>query len=161
MKLTRQAVLGGAMLSGALLASSVATASEPLNNNPPWVYGTSSYHEDMSVFISLDAPAAGWNGFEEIVPSGDVDYFIVGCGRPYNQGGNGSIASIVISFTHSLGDIDIVSYKLDGDTLKTSAGVGNSETVNLSTYNLNAVVLKVYGYNGAQNSYNVTLNCQG
>jgi hypothetical protein len=157
-------LLKGACAIGAfsclVFASGAVAASEPINNNYPWMYGTNGvWNGDMSVYASLDSPSSIWNFYEDISPTGDVDYHVMSCGRPYN-GGNGTVASVRVDFTHSLGDIDIYVYNTKGTVLGTSQGVGNYEEVNVSSQNLSTVILKVYGYAGAVNNYQLMLNCQ-
>ncbi len=64
-----------------------------------------------------------------------------------------------IQFTNSSGDLNIWVYDLSGHMLAISAGVSNTESVDLSPINQQAAVMQVVGWHGAQNPYNIQINC--
>jgi hypothetical protein len=151
----------GLALATLLARPSISFASEPLNNNPPWLQPPNSpisFRGDASIFTTT-ASNVGW-GTPEPLTANDVDYFVVGCGG--FQGGLGTVQSVRIDFTHAMGDIDIQVYKTDGTFIGSSTGVTNMERVDVSAQKAGAVVLKVYGYLGAANSggYKFSQWCQ-
>lgn len=79
---------------------------------------------------------------------GEVDYYRVSVGK--------GVYRIKIDFTHAAGDVDMVLLDGAGTPIAWSTGVGNSEQVIVpSPYWVYYV--KVYGYNGAVNSYSMTV----
>lgn len=154
--------LGGAAIALALaLTPSLSLASEPLNNNPPWLQPPNSpvsFRGDASVFTST-AINVGW-GTPEPLTANDTDYFVVSCGG--YQGGLGTVQSVRIDFTHAQGDIDIQVFKTDGTLIGSSTGVTNTERVDVSAQKAGAVVLKVRGYLGVGNAggYQFSQWCQ-
>ena len=69
---------------------------------------------------------------------------------------------IVLNFTHSQGDLDIVLYNSSGRQLKISQGVGNSETISLSNLAAGTYTIRVYGYRGVTNpAYSMALTLPG
>jgi hypothetical protein len=57
--------------------------------------------------------------------------------------------SVRIEFTHASGDLDIEAYDAAGNRVGSSAGVGNNETVTVPA----GGTVRVFGFNGAQNTY--------
>lgn len=79
----------------------------------------------------------------------------------FTMNGTGTTAnSVSISFTHSLGDIDMRLYNGSGTQVGSSGGTGNSETISLSGLAAGTYTVQVFGYNGALNSggYSMTIN---
>jgi len=69
---------------------------------------------------------------------------------------------IVLNFTHSQGDLDIVLYNSAGTQLKISQGVTNSETISLSGLAAGTYSIRVYGYRGVQNpAYSLAFTLPG
>jgi hypothetical protein len=67
--------------------------------------------------------------------------------------------SVSISFLHAQGDLDMYLYNANGQSLRGSTGVGNSETISLNGLAAGTYYLRVYGYRGVFNpSYSLTLN---
>jgi hypothetical protein len=67
----------------------------------------------------------------------------------------GSYASVSINFTHANGDLDFSLHDSDGNELSISETVEDSETLDLSSVS-GTVLIKVFGYNGASNTYNLS-----
>ncbi len=73
-----------------------------------------------------------------------------------------SASKIVLNFTNSQGDLDIVLLNSAGRQLKISQGVANSETISLSGLAAGTYTIRVYGYRGVQNpSYNLAFTTPG
>ncbi len=77
---------------------------------------------------------------------GDSDWFKIDAPA-------GQQVTVVISFTHSQGDLDMSSHDDGGSRLNLSQSTSNSEqiTVNGGQY------VKVYGYDGATGGYSLTI----
>jgi hypothetical protein len=77
----------------------------------------------------------------------------------FKMDATGTAADVVrIDFMNSHGNLDMVVYRADGTTVQsTSAGVGNSEIVNLNGAPSGYYYVKVFGNQGAKNS-NYTLS---
>jgi len=60
--------------------------------------------------------------------------------------------TITVTFAHASGDLDLVAYNAAGAQTATSAGTANTEQVTVPAGGF----VKVFGYNGAQNSYSIT-----
>jgi hypothetical protein len=67
--------------------------------------------------------------------------------------------SVEIDFTGSTGDLDIEVYQFDGTLVGGSYGTGNVEIVNTSSTDANSLVLKIFGFHGATNTYTVWTHC--
>jgi hypothetical protein len=150
-------------LTMAMVRPSVAANFEPLNNTAPWFTNggvpVSGYHGAANVYTSTDSNVS-W-GEAENMPAGDVDYHIITCG---GLNTNATVSKVFISFTHNLGDIDMKVFTMAGQLIATSAGISNSEQVDLAALGQRrgGVVIMVYGFNGVANSggYKVTQYCQ-
>lgn len=148
------------LLALVLARPSASRAAEPLDNTIPWstaIAGTN--YTDVSVYTTKNIGGTSWGPSTDrrISPTGDVDYFMIGCGKTT---GTGLMKQFQLSFTHALGDLDVAVYSLDGQFVGSSTGVTNFETVNLAAQNKNAFFVKVYGFNGAVNPYTVIVDCQ-
>jgi hypothetical protein len=147
-------VLGALLLAG-LVAAPSSQASEPSNNNAPWITGVNglqSFWGDVSAFQAKGTGGQFIN-FDNIMPAGDVDFHQLSCQ-------NGTVKSASLNFTHANGDLDIQVFDLSGNLLGTSNGVTNTEVVNVASQNKQAVILKVVGYLNATNpTYNITIGC--
>lgn len=139
----------GLLLAAALTSTHMGFALEPQNNTAPWAWPQS--RGDATIY-NADGLSSGWgDSFEDINSSSDVDYFLVMCtGR--------KITSVGIGFTQA-GDLDIQVFDPAGSLLGSSQGVTSSESVNVSAFNKQAVVLKVYGYLGATGPYGLGIGC--
>ncbi len=74
---------------------------------------------------------------------GDVDLYRVDAGS--------STATVVVSFRHSAGDLDVQAVRADGSVITESAGSSDEERVQAS----GTFYVRVFGYAGAQNSYSI------
>ncbi len=141
---------------GTLLLAAVASAAEPVDNNYPWMgplpNGTLTQLETVTGYNGVQSVGASGPAYA-ITTSTDADYYLGMCG------GQTNVKKWRISFTHANGDLDIRVYRPDGLLLGTSAGVGNEEIVDVAAANEDAVVMKVYGFNGAKNTYGIQLFC--
>ena len=63
-----------------------------------------------------------------------------------------------LSFIHSNGDLDFALYNEDVVQLDLSDGTENVETPDLSNLSPGTYLLRVYGYNGASNTYDLSIN---
>lgn len=72
--------------------------------------------------------------------------------------GNGS-TNVAIDFQHALGDLDLRVLDFNGNSLGSSTGTSNNETVNLSYLPAGTYYARVYGWNGASNpNYSLTIS---
>jgi len=62
-----------------------------------------------------------------------------------------------ITFDHSIGDLDLYLYDVNGNYVDSSGSVSNSESVSDSVSTSSSYCARVYGYSGATNYYNATL----
>lgn len=99
----------------------------------------------------------GTNTISGLVMADASDYF------KFTTTATGTTTSnIVMSFTHSQGDLDLVLLNSSGKQLKISQGVTNSETISLSGLAAGTYTIRAYGYRGVQNpSYSLALNLPG
>jgi hypothetical protein len=145
----------------ALVLARPSFAAEPLDNTAPWSSAIAGMaYTDVSIYMTKNIGGSGWptdNTVRKITPAGDVDYFVISCGK---TGGTGLLKDVQITFTHAVGDLDMYVYSLDGQFAGSSTGVGNYELVNVSAQKQSALVVKVYGYNSAVNVYGLNVNCQ-
>ncbi len=81
---------------------------------------------------------------------GDDDYYAIS--------GDGSVISVDLVFQHSEGDLDMTLLSASGETLERSASTSDVEHVETPTTSGETYYVRVYGYNGAQGSYQLTLN---
>jgi hypothetical protein len=74
----------------------------------------------------------------------------------------GARMEVLVQFRHQDGDLDVELYQADGTTrIASSAGTSDSESVVYKATAAADVLLKVFGYNGAANTYSVTVAFQG
>jgi hypothetical protein len=149
-----------ALALGVALVPSIARASDPLDNTPPW----------------FSTPGVMWVGDASIVtgtlngtvgignpipfPTGDVDWVVFTCGGV--PGALGTVKSVRINFTHAQGDIDMEVRKLDSTFIGRSTSTANFEFLDVSALNAGAVAVKVYGFNGVGNAggWKPQIGCQ-
>jgi hypothetical protein len=151
--------MGNGKIKGGLLASFfVLTASqlaaadiEPTNSVQPWTSGI-VFNGAAELFNTSRSGGIGTTNLQ-ITPSGDVDYILASCG------GRERVNSVNVGFTHSSGDIDLKAFRLDGTLLGISQGVSNGESIDVSASNEDTIVMEVYGFNGATNTYSLSINC--
>jgi hypothetical protein len=132
-----------------------ASAVEPTDNNAPWstmMWGGEAYIYQCG-FANGGCQVAS---NEEVSANGDVDYFAVQCG-------SSNIKQVQITMANQgwgSKDLDIEVRKPNYQyVVGTSTGTGLTETVNTGAANMNSLVLKVYGYNGASNTYSILVTC--
>lgn len=84
----------------------------------------------------------------------DWDYF------RFAMPGVGTASNFVrVDFTHALGDVDLVLLDANGNTIRRSEGVGNSEVISLDGLAAGNFSVGVYGYNNATNPlYTLTVS---
>ena len=69
--------------------------------------------------------------------------------------------SATIRFQHSMGDLDLSAYRANGDHIKTSQGVENTETVdNIPVTSGTPIIIRVYGYSNATGDYSLEIGPQ-
>jgi hypothetical protein len=141
-------------LSGGLLIAQPLFAIEPTDNNPPW--GSLLFAGDAKVLECGVSPGCGF-GTSETITVGDVDHFMLVCGQ-------GKLTQVKVTLQASPysgnGDLDIEVRKPNFALIGTSALTTQVETVNTSTANLSAVVLKVFPYTtSGANTYEVSFSC--
>ena len=128
-----------------------SVADEAANNNYSWANGANNQWNGNMTVLSAYALSATWPGIETISPSGDADYLLMTCGTAHIYGAG-------IDLIHANGDLDLVYYSTNGTYLGGSASTTNAEWLGLGNQ-YNSVVVKVYGYAGATNSYTPRLSC--
>ena len=133
-------LLSCAIATSMVLAPIASFALEPANNTAPWK-NTGGGSFDTTVYASVGR--SSWQGFEQIASSSDVDYIFFTCFNGLKM------SQAQIDFTNSKGDLDVTAYDINGRVLGSSSGTTNTEVVNVQSFGLNVVILKVYGYNGA------------
>lgn len=128
-----------------------SSAIEPTDNSKPFS-GLSTHMNATS--YACQTYNCGWFAVESISTTTDVDYSVVSCGFL-----NLKMQSVEIDFDGPSGDLDMEVYQFDGTLVGGSYGVGSSETVATTSLTSNSLVLKVYGYHGARNTYTVYTHC--
>lgn len=146
--LNTRRICAGLLTAAALAAAPASWATEPANDVAPWHWR--GYDGETTIY---SPPAGGYtyNSYEAITSSTDVDHIIVTCGT-------GNVQSASISFNAG-SDLDLVVYDMSGNFLGASTGIGSSEYVNLNAVGKQAIVMKVYGFQGAQSPYNISIVC--
>ena len=142
-------------LASIVVAEQSSLAVEPTDNNAPWasmMWGGPAYVYECG-FPNGGCQVAS---NETIESSSDVDYFAVQCGSSNIK----QVSITMGSPSYGSGDLDIEVRKPNWSTVVgTSTGTGVTETVNTTSANMNSLVLKVYGYNGAMNTYSILVTC--
>lgn len=141
-------VFAAVLAVAALAAAPASWAMEPDNDSAPWTW----WEQKGNTTVYSPKTSASYFGSEQISPTSDVDYIVATCG-------NTNMKWTSIGFTHAAGDIDMWVYDLSGNLLATSTGVTDEERVDLSALGKQAVAIRVYGYNGAQNGYYISVFC--
>jgi len=99
-----------------------------------------------------DAPASAstaLNGSYDICASDDEDFFAIELAE------NDRIDARIF-FEHDDGDLDLELWAPSGETLERSQGVGDEERVRRVVENAGIYSVRVYGFAGATNGYNIT-----
>lgn len=149
-KLHKLTIVGLAALMGTVAGEGVSMAVEPIDNTNP---ATSFAYGPASLYNCTGGGQCWAAGIDTISPAGDVDYQVVVCGAATK------ISKIHVNLVNS-GDLDIQVYRLDGVLLGSSTGTTSDEWVNFATPTYNALLLKVYGFGSATNTYGIDLYCR-
>ena len=136
---------GGSGGGGGPASSSTPDAYEPndTQNNATWGNATTS---------STGVNSTSWSGLT-IHNSTDEDWFCFWINQSAQFWFN-------ITFIHANGDIDMTLYDATGNTITSSTGVSNSESVSDIVTTSGIYCVKVYGYSSAVNYYNATLEVE-
>jgi hypothetical protein len=113
--------------------------------------GADPFEPNDSAAASKELRAGVYNG--TAITSGDQDWF-------HFLPPTGATVRVKIEFAHSVGDIDMAMYK-GNEQVDTSTGSGNDETVDTSYDGASELRVKVYGYNGAQAPYTISVSFEG
>jgi len=156
MKTTLKSVISVLVALAAVVGGErVSFANEPTNNTFP---GGSSIWNGTAYVFECPGSSCGWGGgyfggyLLEISSTTDVDYFLLVCG------GNTTVSSVWMNIS-TTADLDLAVYKPNTALIGSSTGTTNTETVNSSGAKMNAVVAKIYGYNGAKSGYQINFAC--
>jgi len=84
----------------------------------------------------------------EICPEGDEDFFVLSLKKQDS-------VRIVVEFTHADGDIDAKVFDESGRTIASATSSNDNEEIQFEAAQDGAYYLKVYGYGGAKNKYNL------
>ena len=84
-----------------------------------------------------------------VCSGGDNDYYKV-----YVQ--NGRSLSVTVRFTHSAGDLDVELLSSSGQRVSSSESTSDVETVSGSNLVAGYYYVRVFGYDGASNSYTIS-----
>jgi hypothetical protein len=142
--------LAGLFVAGMLMAPAAGNAMEPQNDAAPWKW--SALTGDTTMYSSDQPSRWTWWWWEEVASSSDVDHVLLTCnGR--------TVLAAGIQFYHSKGDLDIYVYDIAGNLLGSSQGVADTERVDVRAFGKQAVVVKVYGYNGATGRFGPQVDC--
>jgi hypothetical protein len=113
----------------------------------------------MAVIMTGNSGGAVSFAHDDISTSSDVDYFMAVSTAPC--GTNGRLSRIRIGGTASStgADLDLQVFTPNGTFVGGSYSGTINESVDVSAQQANALVAKVYGYNGAIDSYFIELTC--
>lgn len=89
----------------------------------------------------------------EICGVGDPDYYRVDLAA-------GQTLTVTLDFTHSAGDIDLALYQ-GATRVGLSEGTTNSEQLSWTASTATTLTVHVYGYDGAENAYDLTVDVSG
>lgn len=153
MRMHKKNIIASLITVGATLAVvQSASANEPTNNNYPWSGGANTaWTGNMTVFSTYNM-ATTWPNKEAITTSTDVDYLLMTCG-------DADVYVAGINLVGANGDLDVQFFTPNGTYLGGAAGTGDAETMTFPGTGYSSVVIRVYGYNGAKNSYIPLLGC--
>ncbi len=145
-----------------------ATGADALGADPKWLTGvytlviTAStlddrYEENDSIAAAANLGLLTTTQSYALSLQDGIDWFRFSIGS-----GGTSASTITTQFRHSQGDIDIDLYDANGNLVRRSNGVTDSETISMDRLARGTYFLRVYGYNGARNpSYTLTLRPPG
>ncbi len=128
-------------VANADLTADVAFCSLPEDGNASCDYGTNNS-------IAMAATLTSQQVQTKVCGGGDNDYYKV-----YVQ--NGRTLTVNVTFTHSAGDLDVELLSSAGARLHASEGTTGTETVTKSGLTAGYYYVRVFGYDGASNSYSI------
>jgi Cys-rich repeat protein len=73
----------------------------------------------------------------------------------------GGVVNAQTTFRHALGDVDVALLDAAGQVVDVSAGIGDAEAVRAQAAAAGTMYVQVYGYDGAQNAYALSLTVDG
>ncbi len=73
----------------------------------------------------------------------------------------GGVLTVRTRFTHADGDLDLSIHDADGTRVDISQGVGDEEALRVSAEAAATAYVRVYGYQGAQNDYDLEITLDG
>jgi hypothetical protein len=134
-----------------------ASAIEPVDEAAP-LY--SPYYHNATVYVASHTTSS-WspNSDQQISTDTDNDYITAVCAVGY-------VKKVRIEFDHAAGDLDMKVYHWVGTYLGVSQGYENWEEFDTSVLpadqrERSLIVMRVYGFDKARNSYKVIINCSG
>jgi hypothetical protein len=160
MQTWKKLALGGAAVAVCsfwAVSPCYAYGAEPTNDNYSWSEGN-VFWGTMAILMTANHLPVTYS-YDDISSSTDVDYFMAVSQPPC--GANGKLGRINIGATTiSKGaDLDLQIYTPNGTYVGGSYSTTINESVDVSAQQANALVAKVYGYNGATDSYYIQLTC--
>ena len=160
MNRTKRTVVGTLVAAALVIGSSEATrASEPGNNTftPNSVQLAGDWEVLASTSTSFSAGIL--NG--DLASTTDVDYILVSCTAPTLPKIDDVKLGGVPLGGNLPGDFDIYVYAPESGAFLASGTLGGTspETVSLSAFNRNTVVVKVIYFAGSLGSYRVRVDC--
>jgi hypothetical protein len=149
---------GAAACSIGAVSPCYAYGEEPTNNNYSWSDSNVSFWGTMAVIMTANHLSVTF-ALDDISSSTDIDYFMAVSTPPC--GANGKLGKIQIGGTPmSKGaDLDLQVFTPNGTYVGGSYSSTINESVDVSAQQANALVAKVYGFNGATDSYYIELTC--
>ncbi|MBC88418.1 MAG: hypothetical protein CMB12_03970 [Euryarchaeota archaeon] len=127
-----------------------ASASTPDSYEPNDTQATATWGNATT--SSSGVNSTSWSGLT-IHNSTDEDWFCFWVNQSAQFWFN-------ITFVHANGDIDMTLYDGSGNTITSSTGVSNSESVSDVVTSSGFYCVRVYGYSSAVNYYNATLEVE-
>lgn len=124
------------------LDAETAYCSLPADSNATCDYGTNGS-------VAMAATLGSTQVSAHVCSGGDNDYYKV-----YVQ--NGRSLSVTVRFTHSAGDLDVELLSSSGQRVSSSESTSDVETVSGSNLVAGYYYVRVFGYDGASNSYTIS-----
>lgn len=157
-RLSCATIFGASLVIGSSAALAADTPGSAVNNNYPWMYTGHPVAFQKEVYAMNAWMSSGdiYGHDCAVESSTDVDYIVMSCNGWKSVSGAG-----IRMQNPSAGDLDIKVYRLDGTLVGTSQGTTDMEFVDALPQQEDTIVLKVYGYAGATNSYTYWVGCYG
>jgi hypothetical protein len=153
-KSKKSAVALASGLVGMVLIAGSSFAIEPVDNTSPT--GSLNFAGNATVYECGVSPGCAFSTSDRISTATDQDFIVVTCG-------NTKVTQVGITIQNSpfigAGDLDIDVLRPTGALVGSSHGVVQHESVNTTGANTNSLVLRVFGFNGGQNNYQVDFSC--